>query len=67
MCKRGAREGDLEEGNLDLPVVLAGDAVVALVAGRTTALGVSTSLVPNPAATVSAHPHLRLQNRNHDQ
>ena len=67
MCKRGATEGDLEEGHLDLPVVLAEDAVVGLVAGRTADLGVSTSPVPNPAATVDAHPQLRLQNRSHGQ
>jgi len=47
--------------------VLAGDAVVGLVAGRMAALGVSTSPVPNPAATVGAHPQLRLQNRSHGQ
>jgi hypothetical protein len=67
MCKRGVGEGDLEEGHLDLPAVLAGAAVVGLVVGRTAALGASTSPVPNPAATVGADPQLRLQNRGHVQ
>jgi hypothetical protein len=67
MCKRGAGEGDLEEGHLDLPAVLAGAAVVGLVAGRTATLGASTSPVPNPAATVGADPQPRLQNYGHGQ